>query len=209
VDSGRARRLLLAAFAISLFVHFVVALLIRRPHEPGETQVEVVTIRHRVVAVSRLTTPPPQPQRTPVPHPVESARPAPHATHAMQATGTVGGTGRATPAPTPQPTVVATASAVAQGCAAPNADAAVIATPSPPDIPVDVRAQATAGVALVDVQLDAQGTVTGAKVSQSTGNPSLDLVAVGMARNAQYSPALRACKPIASNYTFSVKFVAW
>ncbi len=209
MDSGRARRLLLAAFAISLFIHFVVALLIQRPHEPSETQVEVVSIRHRVVAVSKLTTPPPQPQRTPVPHPAQTSRPAPHATHGALSTGAGGGTGRVTPAPTPQPSVVATATAVAQGCVAPNADAAVVATPSPPDIPVDVRAQATSGVALVDVQLDVQGNVTGAKVSQSTGNSSLDLVAVGMARNAQYSPALRACKPIAATYTFSVKFVAW
>jgi hypothetical protein len=46
-------------------------------------------------------------------------------------------------------------------------------------------------------------------VSQSTGNTSLDLVAVSMARDARYSPALHDCKPIAAAYDFSVKFVAW
>ena len=36
-----------------------------------------------------------------------------------------------------------------------------------------------------------------------------DVVAVGMARDARYSAALRDCKPVAGSYTFSVKFVAW
>ena len=59
------------------------------------------------------------------------------------------------------------------------------------------------------MQLDANGQVTGASVTQSTGNSSLDLVAVAMARDARYTPALHECKPVASAYTFSVKFVAW
>ncbi|MBV8147489.1 MAG: TonB family protein [Candidatus Eremiobacteraeota bacterium] len=209
MNSRRARRLLLAAFGISILVHAIVAVIVHPPRAPVENQVEVVSIRHRVVAVTKLVTPPPQPKRTPVPHPAPSSRPAPRSTHATEAIGTTGGTGRATPAPTPQPAVVASATPASLGCAQPNAGAAVVATPPAPDIPVSVRAQATTGVALVDVQLDAQGAVTEAKVSQSTGNSSLDLVAVGMARNAQYSPAIRACKPTASSYTFSVKFVSW
>ena len=209
MNSRRARRLLLAAFAISILVHAIVALFVHRPRSPIESQVEVVSIRHRMVAVTKLVTPPPQPRRTPVPHPAPSSRPAPRATHATEAIGVTGGTGRATPAPTPEPTIAATASSAPSGCAQANADAAVVATPSPPEIPVSVRAQGTSGTALVDVHLDAQGAVTDAKVSQGTGNPSLDLVAVGMARNAQYSPATRACKAVASTYTFSVKFVSW
>jgi outer membrane biosynthesis protein TonB len=46
-------------------------------------------------------------------------------------------------------------------------------------------------------------------VAQSTGNSSLDLVAVSMAREAHYDPPLHDCKPIAGAATFSVKFVAW
>jgi periplasmic protein TonB len=207
VNARRARRLLLAAFAISILIHVVVALFMHPPRAPVENQVESVSIHH-VVAVTKLVTPPPQPKRTPAPNPAPSSRPAPRSTHAAQAIGTAGGTGRATPAPTPLP-VVASATPATVGCAQTDTDAAVVTTPSPPDIPVNVRAQAASGVALVDVHLDAQGAVTDAKVSQSTGNPSLDLVAVGMARDAQYSPATHACKPVASTYTFSVKFVAW
>jgi TonB family protein len=206
VSSRRARRLLLAAFAISLLIHAVVALFMHPPRAPVEPQLEKVTI-HRVVAVTKLVTPPPQPKHTPVPHPVESSRPAPRATRATQSIG-AGGTGHATPAPTPQP-VASSPTPAGPGCGQPNADAAVVATPAPPEIPVSVRAQGTSGIALVAVQLDAQGAVTNVRVSQSTGNPSLDLVAVGLARNAQYAPATRACKAIASTYTFSVKFVSW
>ncbi|MGC2408193.1 MAG: TonB family protein, partial [Candidatus Cybelea sp.] len=106
--------------------------------------------------------------------------------------------------PTPQP--VATSSL---GCAQANTQAVVVATPAPPDIPVGARASGTNGTALVSVQLDANGQVSGTNVTQSTGNSSLDLVAVAMARDSRYTPALHDCKPVASAYTFSVKFVAW
>jgi TonB family protein len=59
------------------------------------------------------------------------------------------------------------------------------------------------------VQLDPQGYVLGASVTQSTGNSSLDLVAVAMARDARYAPALHDCKPVSAVAVFSVKFVAW
>ena len=82
-------------------------------------------------------------------------------------------------------------------------------SPSPPDIPPAARANGTSGVAMVRVQLDENGQVTGAGVTQSTGNSSLDIVAVAMARDARYTPALHDCKPVAGAYTFSVKFFAW
>jgi periplasmic protein TonB len=95
------------------------------------------------------------------------------------------------------------------GCANATTGASVIATPAPPDIPTDVRASGTSGTVLVSVQLDASGGVTNATVTQGTGNSSLDVVALGMARDARYSPALRDCKPVAGAYVFSVRFVAW
>jgi protein TonB len=171
-----------------------------------ETQVETVTIRHRLT-MTKMATPPPLPKRTPVPNPVASSRPAPRATHGVQSIGAQGGTGRATAAPTPAPTVAPSASAAS--CAKRDIDAAVRSTPPPPDIPIAARAEGTSGTTLVEVKLDAQGNVIGANVSQSSGNPSLDLVAAGMARAATYQPATHDCKPVASNYTFSVKFVAW
>jgi TonB family protein len=86
---------------------------------------------------------------------------------------------------------------------------AVTATAQPADIPPEARASKTNGTAAIQVQIDPQGHVTDATVSQSSGNVSLDAVAMQMARAATYTPALVKCKPVASAYTFTVKFVAW
>jgi TonB family protein len=61
----------------------------------------------------------------------------------------------------------------------------------------------------VRVSLDPSGSVRQTTVVQSSGNTSLDLVAVSMARAARYMPATHACKPIASEYLFKAKFSAW
>lgn len=204
----RAPRLLLVAFALSLLLHVVVALVLR-PASPGpENQAEVVSIQHRpaTIAVRKAPTPPPPPpKQPPAPRAPSSAPPA------RTGRGTVvrSGGNAATPAPvvaraTPQPIATATA-----GCGQLNVAAAVVATPGPPDIAIEARASGTSGTALVSVQLDSGGQVTNTSVTQSSGNSSLDLVAVSMARDARYAPALHDCKPIASAYTFSVKFVAW
>lgn len=203
---GRGRRLLLAAFAISLLIHLIWAFLVRRSLPPKETQVETVTIRHRLT-MTKLPTPPPLPKRTPVPHPVATSRPLPRATHATQSVGAQGGVGRATAAPTPAPKPAPTATA--NPCEKNDIDAVVLSTPAPPDIPVAARTEGTSGTTLVNVKLDAHGAITGAAISQSSGNTSLDVVALGMARDSTYSPATHDCKPVASTYTFSVKFVAW
>jgi TonB family protein len=155
--------------------------------------------------MTRPPTPPPQPKRTPAPRTTASAPPSRKGPgNAPQS----GGATEATPPPavqTPEP--VATATAIS--CAAHDIQAAVLSTPAPPEIPPETRASGTNGVAAIGVELDAGGQVTRTTVSQSTGNTSLDLVAVSMARDARYSPALHDCKPVASAYTFSVKFVAW
>jgi periplasmic protein TonB len=203
----RGPRLLLVAFALSLLLHVVVALGLRPPSLSPENQAEVVSIEHRpaTIAVRRAPTPPPPPKQTPAPRASSSAPPA----RPGPGTAVRSGGNNVTPRPvvataTPQP--VATPGAA---CAQPNIAAAVVATPAPPDIAPEARASGTNGTALVSVQLDSAGQVTNASVTQSTGNSSLDLVAVSMARDARYAPALRDCKPIASAYTFSVKFVAW
>lgn len=206
----RIPRLLVIAFALSLFVHLIVALILRPPTPTPQGQAEVVSIEHRPasIAVRKIQTPPPPPpKRRPAPRAVNSASP-------RKPTGLSGpaGTGYATaPAPTPAPATPPPTPAATRGaaCTQPNAGAAIAASPPPPDIPPAARADGTSGVTLVRVQLDPSGQVTGTGVEQSTGNSSLDLVAVGMARDARYSPALRNCKPIAGDYTFSVKFVAW
>ncbi|MBV8531653.1 MAG: TonB family protein [Candidatus Eremiobacteraeota bacterium] len=204
----RVPRLLLVAFALSLLVHFVVALILRPPSPTPESQAEVVSIEHRpaTIAVTKAPTPPPRPKRTPSPRVVSSAPP-----RASKGPGTAaessGSSPEATPVvarATPQP-----AATESSACTQRNAGAAVVGTPAPPDIATGARASGTSGTALVSVQLDALGQVASTSVAQSTGNSSLDLVAVAMARDTRYSPALRDCKPVASAYTFSVKFVAW
>jgi protein TonB len=200
----RARRLLLFAFALSLLVHALVALFARPPSATLESRREVVSVMRRssIAVAKRPPPPPPRPTRTPSPF-----KAAPHPRSRSGSTAASGGGARAaTPAPPVQTPPPAVAKA---GCADPNAAAAVVATPSPPDIPASVRADATTGDAVVSVELDTQGQVLGANVTQSTGNSSLDLVAVSMARDARYAPALRDCKPVAANAIFSVKFVAW
>lgn len=204
----RVPRLLLVAFALSLLVHLIVALILHPPVPTPENQAEVVSIEHRpaTIAVTKVPTPPPPPRRTPSPRVESSAPPQPR-----KGPGEAAGSGGSSAAPTPAPatpTPEASASPAA-GCARADADAVVVSTPAPPDIPASARGSGTSGTALVTVQLDVSGQVSGANVAQSTGNSSLDLAAVAMARDARYTPALHDCKPIASAYTFSVKFVAW
>lgn len=206
----RIPRLLLIAFALSLLVHLVVALILRPAAPSAQNQPEVVSLERRPasIAVKRtVTPPPPPPTRPPAPKTVNSA--APRSPKGLagppSGAGTPAPAASAVPAtPTPSPVVAASG-----GCSQPNAGPAVSVTPPAPDIAPAARAPGTNGVALVRVQLDATGDVTGADVVQSTGNASLDLVAVTMARGARYTPGLHDCKPIASAYTFSVKFVAW
>jgi TonB family protein len=202
----RAQRVLLVAFALSLVLHAIVALVLHPATADFQTQPEAVSVVRRSTMIVARNIPPP-PRRTQTPSPRNLAPPRPRASGTAVARSEGGGAGRSTPAPPPAPTAVP--SAAGAGCAEPNAAATVVATPPPPDIPAAVRADHISGVALVSVALDAQGAVSGASVAQSTGNSSLDLVAVSMARDARYSAPLHDCKPVAGNATFSVKFVAW
>jgi TonB family protein len=203
----RSQRLLVLAFAISLLLHFVFALVVHPWRNRQENEVEVVSIQHRSVVMTRLQTPPPRPKITPVPHPLPSTRPAPVRTHG--ATSQNGGTGAAISATTSPVEPSPAATPAANACEKSDLGAAVTGNPPTPDIPNATRADGTSGTATINVQLDSQGAVTAAAVAQSTGNSSLDVVALGMARAARYSPALHACKPVAGTYAFRVRFYAW
>lgn len=202
----RAQRVLVVAFAISLLLHLIFALLAQPFRSRQDNQVEVVSIAHRPMVMMRLQTPPPPPKATPPPHPPQAVRPKTKSQAAPAAPGS-GGNGTATAAPpTPVPQA---ATPPANACEKGDVVAAVTQNPAQPDIPNDVRAAGGSGVTAVQVRLDERGGVTAAAVAQSSGNSSLDLVAVTMARDASYSPALHACKPIASAYTYRVRFFAW
>ncbi|MBV8639261.1 MAG: TonB family protein [Candidatus Eremiobacteraeota bacterium] len=209
----RARRLLLIAFAISLLVHAIVLSGVRSPFGPYKDETQVVSIQHvRALRLSRQPTPPPPtPPVTPSPRSSapSTASPNPHPAH------TAGGAGNGsskssgasaqpsaassvTPKPSPTP-----------NCATSDTTALLAQTPEPPDIAPDARGDATSGTATVRVSLDETGAVQQTTVVQSSGNPSLDLVAVTMARTAHYTPATHACKPVASEYLFKARFNAW
>ncbi len=217
MDVRRTRRLLIAAFALSLIIHLIIASGVHWPFTKTSDETEVVHVQHlRVTRIARVPTPaphtpPPQtatPAPTASPAPVRSAaprRPSRNPAGVLPAaTGTGGTAATAVPsparAPSPAPSVP---------CANNDLPATIAASPPPSEISPEARAANVSGTARVRVTLDDKGAVQSAAVSSSSGNSSLDLVAVSMARAAQYNPARHDCKAIASDYTYSVKFVSW
>lgn len=206
------RHVLIAAFALSLLVHLIVAVGVRQPFAPSQQEVETVHIEHlRTIRIARVPTPPPvTPSPAPTAQPTTSA--APHRKPAPRSAPAGRGPGRALPAlrassaPTPAPTPHPVATPTCGG----DIGATVVAKPSPPaDIAASVRGQGTSGTTRVRVTLDANGNVKGTSIAQSSGNDALDFVAMTMARDARYAPATHGCKAVASDYVFSAKFVAW
>ena len=104
----------------------------------------------------------------------------------------------ATPTPVPTP-----------NCASLDTPVAVVSSPAPPVIPPQARAGRVSGTTRIQVTVDPTGNVENATVLTSSGSPQLDLVALDMARGAQYTPATHACKAIAGTYSYAVKFVAY
>jgi TonB family protein len=218
MSAARARKILLAALAISLLVHLLLAGYIRWPNilRPSEERVAKV----RIITVARRT-PPPPPTPPPAPVPTPAATPrvrasiAPPRTVSHTPKGAVPppksigpGVSARTPLPlTPAPTPLATSSP--SSCVHNTSDPSVSATPGVGEIPADVRAAKISGLAAIRVALDAQGRVIDASVAQSTGNSGLDSVAMQMARTATYTPRYVDCKAVAGNYVFKVDFRAW
>jgi periplasmic protein TonB len=218
MDMKRTRRLLIVAFALSLLIHAVVATRIHWSYREPTENVQIVHVQ-RITHEKRIAlmpTPPahtPSPPPTPIPTHVPSApprsvkplgKPAAHGNRHAPV-----GVAAATPAPTQAPTPAATATPATATCAKTNTPAQLAASPPPPEIAPQVRAQALSGTATVRVDLDASGAVQNATVIESTGNTSLDFVALSMAKSAQYTPAYENCKAVASTYNFSAKFIAW
>jgi TonB family protein len=216
MDAKRTRRLLIVAFALSLLIHAAVATRIRWSYREPPENVQLVHVR-RITHERRIASMPTPPPRTPSPSPtpIPTHAPAAPPRHAKPAGKPAArgtrpapiGVAAATPGPARSPTPAPTASPAA--CAKENAPAQLAASPPPPQIAPEVRAQAVSGTAMIRVTLDANGTVQNATVIQSSGSTSLDFVALSMAKAAQYTPAYEDCKAVASTYNFSAKFVAW
>jgi protein TonB len=111
----------------------------------------------------------------------------------------------ATPAPTPEPTATPTPKPV---CANPNMAASVKGSPVEPDMPEIARQQGAVGTTLVKVTLDATGSVAGADVYKSAGNPALDQAAVKAARATSYNAEVVNCVKTAGSYLFSASFTS-
>jgi periplasmic protein TonB len=205
---GRSQRVLFVAFAISLFIHLVFAVAYHLPQPRRSNDVETVSILRRSTIIQR--TPQPLPPATPKPHPRPQPS-APKATPAAHGFAPGPGGGSKPPVATPAPAPVASVAAAPtpKPCAGNDIKAAVSQMPPQPDVPNAARTQGTDGIAAVDVRLDEHGEVTAATVARGTGNSSLDLVAVSVAREARYTPALHDCHPVVGSYTFTVKFFAW
>lgn len=220
MSASRARKIMLAAIVLSVLLHLILAGYIRWPFNQPSQQNEIVKVRRITIAHAVPHTPPPTPPPTPRPTPRATAPPAtkvvpPHVTtrtakgppiaHGVAPSSGPSATTSATQAPTPAPA----ATAVALACMQHDITPAVTATPQPVDIPADARASKASGVAAIQVQLDAQGNVTDTSVAKSSGSTALDAVAIALAKDATYSPALVKCKPVAAAYTFTVKFSPW
>ena len=219
MSSKRSRRVLLAAFAVSLLLHLIAARFLHLV-TPSPEQAERVTVSHRTpLRITKAAAPVPREARSPVP---AMRRPAPSPI-AVRHTGKpsrviardgIGKHGRVYPRtvtasrPLP-PATPAVAKTAAPECPKPDAEAGLLSAPPPPELSTAARADAIAGVAVVTVRVDALGRVADARLAQSSGSGNLDVVAVQMARSAGYSPKYISCKAVAGDFAFSVKFFPW
>lgn len=218
MSQKRSRRLLLAAFAISLLLHLFAARFVHVTR-PRTENPEVVTLAHRTPLRIAKAIPPARPRAVPSPLAATPRRSTslisvPRLRAAVRrASGTRKPAGSAA-RPAPGPSVALTAApqsekTAAPACPNPDAEAALASSPPPPDLSPAARADAVSGIAVVDVSLDPQGLVTNAQIAQSSGSSALDLVAMQMARSAGYTPKYVSCKAVFGEFAFSVKFFPW
>jgi TonB family protein len=203
MDSKRTRRFLIVAFALSLLLHLILSGVIHWPLNPSNQAEQIVHVA-RLNVTHVVRTPRPLPTPPPVVH--RAAVRVAKAT-AVNPHGHTG-EGRAvyaTPAPTEPPATPSPAPA----CSGTDTPVQLIASPAPPDIAPAARSDRISGIAQIHVTVSPEGAVENANVASSSGSTSLDLVALTMAKSAEYSPATHACKAIASDYTFSVRFIAY
>ena len=202
MDNERTRRFLIVAFALSLLIHLILTGIIRWPFRPSSDDVQVVSIQHvHTTRIAHITPPP----HTPAPRlvPVHVAKATAVNPRSSLTEGTiVSGTPVAQPSPVPTPTPT-------PNCATNDTPVQLVASPPPPELSSVARASRANGVARVRVTVDPQGSIENTTVIGSSGSASLDQVAMAMARSAQYAPATHACKAVASDYTYAVRFVAW
>lgn len=210
----RSRRLLVAAFALSLVLHLTAARFFRLT--PAPQSLERVTLSRRTpLRIAKEVAPVPRP--TVSPHVASRARAVPNLLVPQIRPGLHGAPGVTRivrPAPSAAPTFGATPTPKAEetaapACPKPNVAAALASSPPPPVLSAAARAGAVSGIAVVLVHLDGDGHVADTRLAQSSGSDELDIAAQQMARSAGYSPKYISCKAVAGDFTFAVKFFPW
>jgi TonB family protein len=93
----------------------------------------------------------------------------------------------------------------APACSDPNVEAKTTVAISP-DQTSSGFAAGTNVTAMIKVDLDATGRVTGVSVYGSSGSVELDNAAMQAARESSYAPEMRDCQPVAGSYLFKVEF---
>lgn len=221
----RSRRILLAALAISLLIHLILAGYIRWPdfrrhaQRPQPISVTAMTLARRTPPPPALPhtpqplTPPPQTPPPQTPPPVRAARTAapapPQLRHSRRPGRRQRGAGTAGPgtAPTAAPPALPTpVPASALPCRAPNAPAAIASAPPAPPLEEAQREANTQGVAAVQVTVTAAGTVQQTALVSSSGSTVLDAEALALAHEAAYAPAYAECRAVAGTVIFRVGF---
>ena len=222
-----SRRVLLAAFLISIVAHAFLASGVRYDAlRPKNDDVEKVTLTHRplVVRVSQQTPPPrtptppphtpppntPPPSASPAAAPSRAPSPAPSGNRsaAAQTNGT-GGNGTALQTTAPATAVPSVAPSAVAACPNPQASPALAASPPPVDFGADVRKSAVSGVVKIRVDVDVDGRPTQVAMQVSSGNAAADAALIAMARAAQYTPAYKDCKPAPGQYMMAVRLAPW
>lgn len=199
----RARRLLLIGVGLSLLVHVIFALVARWPELPKEQIAQRIS-HVQIVRIARVPSPQPS-AATPAPARVHATTRAKVALTTLSRTQNGQAAAASAPQAPPSPRPVVSG----QKCSTRNAPSTRDASPPPPELTPDVRAQGTSGTTSVLVHLDDKGNVLDAQVTGSSGSPTLDVAALAMAKGTTYAPAIANCKAIASDYTFTAKFIAW
>jgi len=204
-----ARRLLWGALLLSVFLHLLGVRFVHWGVPTAQEEPESLKLtKIYKIRTSKLSSPRPPPlaRKTVVRNAVHIPKTTSHGAHAAVAVGSHAAAHPiATPSSTPTVAHLPTP-AVISGCVKANAPAAILSSPSQPDISAEARRASSAGVAQIHVTLDANGSVVDASVASSSGNAGLDQTALSLAKASTYSPAVSGCKKIASTYTYRVRF---
>lgn len=219
MGATKNRRMLGTALALSLLFHLVLAPFVRAPVEAVPYTKPPVIIH---IYVRPTPAPPPKAQphvsvsqhdlpivrpRVARPHVPRSSKgdvaiTPPFPTGEPNAPGNTGpnGPGGVIGQPVAPPT-----EAPGPACNDPNVEAKTINAVSPERTTTGFSADTNA-TAMIKVDLDASGRVTGVSVYASTGSMELDRAALDAARQSTYAPEMRNCQAVPGSYLFKVEF---